>query len=91
MSKVRLNGFIIVPKEELSAVKQELSNHIELTRKEEGCLIFDVTQNLTNPCRFEVNEVFADKAAFECHQQRVKSSKWGEISVNVERHYEIAD
>jgi len=89
MSRVILKGFIIVPPNDLAAVKDELDNHIQLTRAETGCLIFEVTQDQLNPCRFDVYEEFAEQAAFQAHQARVKSSRWGEITVNVERHYTV--
>ncbi|CAJ1877458.1 putative quinol monooxygenase [Aeromonas veronii] len=89
MSRVILKGFIIVPPNDLAAVKDELDNHIYLTRAETGCLIFKVTQDPVNPCRFDVYEEFVDDAAFQAHQARVKSSRWGEITVNVERHYTV--
>ena len=89
MSKVILKGFIIVPVEDLAVVKEELTNHRNLTHNESGCLVFDVTQSEINPNRFDVYEEFVNKAAFESHQKRVKDSYWGEVTVNVERHYEI--
>ncbi|MEH8183135.1 putative quinol monooxygenase [Aeromonas veronii] len=89
MSRVILKGFIIVPPNDLAAVKDELDNHIQLTRAETGCLIFKVTQDPLNPCRFDVYEEFFDEAAFQAHQARVKSSRWGKITVNVERHYMV--
>ncbi|MFM5384476.1 putative quinol monooxygenase [Aeromonas veronii] len=64
-------------------------NHIQLTRAETGCLIFKVTQDPLNPCRFDVYEEFVDQAAFQAHQARVKSSRWRKITVNVERHYTV--
>ena len=89
MSRVILKGFIIVPAEDLAAVKEELINHKNLTNNESGCLVFEVAQCESNPNRFDVYEEFVTKAAFEAHQQRVKDSYWGEVTVNVERHYEI--
>jgi len=91
MSKVILTGFILVPAEDLPAIKKELINHKQLTLQEEGCLIFDVVQCQSNPSRFNVYEEFVDKSAFEAHQKRVKSSYWGEVTVNVERHYELIE
>jgi len=91
MSRVILKGFIIVPSNDLAAVKDELDNHIQLTRSESGCLIFKVNQDTLNPCRFDVYEEFVDQAAFQAHQARVKSSHWGEITVNVERFYTVTE
>ncbi|SIO94121.1 putative quinol monooxygenase [Vibrio spartinae] len=89
MSKVTLKGFILVPESELESVKNELVNHQRLTLEEPGCISFSVTENLENPLRFDVYEEFTDQGAFEHHQQRVKASYWGKVTVNVERHYEI--
>ncbi|MGF1712339.1 antibiotic biosynthesis monooxygenase [Vibrio kagoshimensis] len=91
MSKVVLRGFIVVPEAELSQVKGELVNHITLTRAERGCLIFNVIQSEDNPYHFSVYEEFTDKESFEAHQARVKLSRWGEVTGNVERHYEITE
>lgn len=91
MSKVILKGFILVPQSELELVKKELIIHKNLTLKEEGCITFSVTENIQNPLRFEVYEEFVDKVAFEEHQKRVKASKWGKVTANVTRHYEIIE
>ncbi|ELF1354499.1 putative quinol monooxygenase [Vibrio cholerae] len=89
MSKVTLKGFILVPEPDLELVKNELVNHKRLTLDEPGCIAFSVIENPENPLRFDVYEEFVDKVAFEQHQKRVKASRWGKVTVNVERHYEI--
>lgn len=66
-----------------------LLKHIELTRKEEGCLAFNVTQDIKNKNIFNVHEAFINRKAFEAHQLRVQKSDWGNASMNVERHYQI--
>ena len=91
MSKVILKGHIIVPSSELPLVKEALNIHIALTREEAGCLIFNVIQNADNSQRFDVYEEYINKIAFESHQARVKQSPWGELTVNVERHYQIVE
>lgn len=88
---VILKGFIIVQDMDLEIVKLELPFHCELTRKEPGCLVFEVTPNESNKNRFDVYEEFSSKAAFEAHQARVKNSRWGQVTKNVERHYEIVE
>lgn len=89
MSKVTLKGFILVPELDLELVKSELEHHKRLTLQETGCITFSVTENPENSYRFDVYEEFTDKVAFEQHQQRVKASHWGKVTVNVERHYEV--
>ncbi len=79
-----------MPNSDLEAVIEELPNHITLTRQETGCLVFEVSQDNDDLNRFYVYEEFANKKAFELHQQRARNSNWGKISASVERHYEIS-
>ncbi|MFL1406590.1 putative quinol monooxygenase [Marinobacter sp. M1N3S26] len=90
MPRVILSGHIVVPGRDLDLVLQELPNHIEQTRKESGCLIFNVNQDPENPNVFHVYEEFLDQGAFEAHQLRVTNSNWGRIAAGVQRHYEIS-
>ncbi len=89
MSKVILQGYIIVPDSDLDAVAAELPIHIAATRNEPGCLVFKVSASPAQIGRFDVYEEFTDAAAFEDHQKRVQASHWGEITQHVSRHYEI--
>ncbi|MGP9676669.1 MULTISPECIES: putative quinol monooxygenase [unclassified Halomonas] len=89
MPKVTLKGFIEVPARDLEVVEDELVIHRQLTLEEPGCITFKVTQDKTDPCRFDVYEEFIDRKAFEQHQQRVASSDWGKLTRNVKRHYDV--
>ena len=89
MTLVTLCGHIKVPITALEAVRAELPNHIALTRSEPGCLRFEVEVDPTDPTVFHVNEEFSEPLSFTNHQERVRSSKWGAITANVERFYEI--
>lgn len=91
MSKVILKGYIEVSDADLDAVMQELPNHVQLTRKEAGCLIFNVTQDSENRNRFDVYEEFLNQEAFDQHQVRAGASYWAEVTANVARHYEITN
>lgn len=91
MPNIVLQGFIVVPDADLEVVKQALSKHIELTQQEPGCLVFEVSPHPTNQNRFNVYEVFESKAAFETHQLRVNKSYWGQVTTEIERHYEIEE
>lgn len=90
MSKVILEGYIIVPDSDMGQVQAELPNHIELTRKESGCLVFNVLQDEEHRNKFNVYEEFRDQAAFDNHQARAGRSKWAKVTTNVARHYEIS-
>ncbi|MCP5178432.1 MAG: antibiotic biosynthesis monooxygenase [Pseudomonadales bacterium] len=91
MGALRLSGHIVVPPEDLDAVLAELPIHIQLTREEPGCRAFSVRQSPTDSRRFDVAEEFVDREAFEMHQRRVRASRWGDITRNVTRHYEITE
>lgn len=87
MSKVILSGYILVEQSELTTIKEVLSTHIELTKNEPGCIVFEVSQDSEQMNRFNVYEEFTDDTSFKAHQSRAANSKWGEVTVNVERHY----
>ena len=89
MSKVTLEGYILVSDDDIEMVMQELPNHIELTRQELGCVLFEVERDESNKNRFNVKEEFLTSEAFRYHQQRVAESKWGKVSKNVKRHYQV--
>ncbi|HGS5851978.1 TPA: putative quinol monooxygenase [Vibrio parahaemolyticus] len=91
MGKVILSGHIEIPESELETVTTALDMHIKLTRKEAGCLVFEVIQSSDNANRFNVYEEFVDKSAFELHQARVKASHWGQVTTNVKRSYSIEE
>lgn len=91
MPKIILEGHIVIPGSDLAEVMAELPTHIQLTREEEGCLRFDVTQSSGAENVFLVSEEFIDRAAFEAHQRRVESSDWGRVASNVERNYQVTE
>lgn len=87
MNKVKLVGYVIAADEDLENIVAELPRHIELTLQEEDCLAFEVTQDFKNRNKFNVYEEFTDQEAFEKHQARARSTRWAEVSKNLERHY----
>ncbi len=89
--KIRLTGYIQVPDDRFSDVRAGLADHIRLTRQEPGCISFEVTENPDIPGRFDVAETFADKAAFDAHQTRIKASPWAEITAGIPRDYDITE
>lgn len=89
MAKIILEGHIVVPEDRLGEVALPL--HIKLTRQEQGCLVFRVKQDKAQSNVFHVYEESVDKLSFQCHQQRVKESKWGEVTASVSRHYKTRE
>jgi len=89
MSKVTLEGHIIVSDEDLSAVLKELPVHIQKTKSEPGCLVFNFEQQEHNSNKFMIYEEFTDEEAFQLHLNLVKSLDWGVVTKNVQRHYQV--
>ena len=87
---VYLAGHITVPAKARRDVLALLPQHIRLTRREAGCLRFDVTQDTKQPSRFHVIEVFSSPAAFDAHQRRSRDSAWARATENCPRDYVIA-
>ncbi len=46
------------------------------SRKEPGCLRFDVLKALDNPPRFAFYEVYKDEAAVQAHRQTPHYARW---------------
>ncbi|WP_294227074.1 antibiotic biosynthesis monooxygenase [uncultured Shimia sp.] len=88
---IKLTGYIDVPADRLKAVVEALPDHIALTRAETGCLSFEVTPDATHQGRFQVAELFVDRAAFDAHQTRTKASDWAKVTNGIPRQYEIED
>lgn len=89
MSPVRLHGTMTCPPEAAPSVRRALPEHIRLTRQEPGCLSFEVTE--TQPGLFTVEELFADRAAFDAHQSRMRSSAWFHVTANCPRQYQVTE
>ena len=87
---ITLQGHIIVPDADLEQVEAELPRHIELTRAEPGCQVFEGTRSANQPNRYDVFEQFDSADAYHQHQQRVESSHWGRVTRHVERHYTVS-
>ena len=90
MTAVELRGRLVCRTvDEAATVARELPRHIELTRAEPGCVQFDV-ERTDDPLVWSVSERFADREAFDAHQERVRASAWGLATVGIERDYVIA-
>jgi quinol monooxygenase YgiN len=88
---VILKGYIIVSSDDLNTVKRELITHIALSKKENGCLLFEANQDTENPLKFNFYEEFLNREALSKHKHRVEMSTWLKVTINAERHFEIKD
>lgn len=86
---VRLTGFLrCTSMAEVETVQRHLPDHVRLTRAEPGCISFEVTQT-DDPLVWRVEELFADQAAFDFHQQRTRASEWFTATSAIAREYGI--
>lgn len=89
MRRVRLTGAMRCrTDEEAELVRQNLAEHVRLTRQEPGCIMFDITET-ANPLEWRVEEEFTDEQAFERHQIRISESAWGRATEGIEREYSV--
>lgn len=63
-----------------------LAEHVPLSRAEPGNLRFDLAQ-AENPLIWELNELYADDAAFAAHRARLHASRWGRESHGIQRDF----
>ena len=60
---------LTVEPENAGPFRERISKHAENSRKEEGCVRFDVAEDEKQAGRFLVWEIYQDRAAFEVHTQ----------------------
>ena len=89
--QIQLVGHIDVPQNRLDEITAALPEHIRLTRLEPGCVSFNVTPDPDYAGRFNVAEVFANRADFDQHQSRTKASEWARITQGIARSYTITE
>ncbi len=85
-----LAGHILVPDMDLETVRRELPEHRKATLAEDGCLRFNVFQDLKDKNKFHVFEVFKSEDAFRVHKQRMQGTDWVKAAANVERFYTVS-
>jgi quinol monooxygenase YgiN len=86
---IHLNGTLKCAADQQQKVRDALPDHIALTRAEPGCLEFEVVE--TAPGLFAVSELFVDRAAFDAHQVRTRSSTWFVVTDGMARDYTISE
>lgn len=88
---LRLSGRLTCASpQEAEIVARHLPEHIRLSRAEPGCLSFEVEQG-DDPLVWTVEERFADRAAFDLHQDRTRASDWGRATAGIARASQIRE
>ena len=69
MSKLTIVAHIEANKDKISFIKSELEKLIEATRKEEGCLQYDLHQDNEQPEKFLFFENWENRELWQVHMQ----------------------
>jgi quinol monooxygenase YgiN len=84
---IRVSGQLICKDaDEAATVARALPEHVRLSRLEPGCLHFAVRPT-ADPLVWQVDEEFADPAAFAEHQQRTRASDWYRATARIRRDF----
>ncbi|MEZ0229621.1 MAG: putative quinol monooxygenase [Planctomycetota bacterium] len=70
MSKVRVIARGKAKKGQESAVRELLQSLVEPTRREEGCIKYELLQGTTDPADFVMAEEWASEAALDAHLEK---------------------
>lgn len=88
---IKLTGRLVCKSaEEADLVRQYLPEHKQLTRKEIGCVSFEVNET-ADPLVWTVEELFTNQSTFDAHQKRTRASVWGRETSAIAREYEISE
>jgi quinol monooxygenase YgiN len=68
-SSVRVVARLVAKADQVEAFKALMSSIIEPTRKESGCIRYELLQNLSDPAEFTFVEEWASAAALDAHMQ----------------------
>lgn len=55
--------------EHIDLVREVLTGHVEPTRAEQGCYVYDLLQNRSDAAHFTFVEEWADEAALDAHSR----------------------
>lgn len=55
--------------EHVDAVREVLTGYVEPTRREAGCLVYDLFQDRADPAHFTFVEAWTDEASLEAHSR----------------------
>jgi len=86
-----ITGTLTCTPGDLAMVSAALPDHIRLTRTEPGCISFSITPSPDTPCQFDIAERFVDRAAFDSHSARTRTSDWWQQTSHIPRDIELIE
>ena len=91
MPRILVTGYLRARPGDATLIGRLLPDLIRLSRAEPGCLRFEVVPSAKLPGAWELDEAFADRAAFEAHQARTRASVWGRETAHIERDFAVTE
>ena len=73
-------GSMRVAPEQVEAIRPHLRVLVETTRRDDGCLAYDVAEDLLDPGLFRVSEVWPDQASLDAHGAAPHIAPWREAA-----------
>lgn len=70
---------IIAKPDRIADVRRELEKLVAATRKEHGCINYDLHVDLNDPRRFVFYENWTDKPALDAHAASPHMKAWGNV------------
>lgn len=91
-ARIHLTGWLLpATMADADLVASLMREHERLSRAEPGCLVFEIFRSMSDPMRFAVREIFADRPSFEAHQARTRASDWWRLTAHIERDYRVSE
>lgn len=71
-----LAGSVRLPAEKLPEARPVLARMIEASRAEEGCIAYSFAEDLLEPGRIRIFEMFRDAEALKLHAESAHMKEW---------------
>lgn len=74
--KVAVIGFLRFPPESVAAIQSHLATFVEATRSADGCIAYDVAEDLYEPGLIRFSELWPSKSALDAHLVAEHIAPW---------------
>ncbi|MFC4257754.1 putative quinol monooxygenase [Marinobacter lacisalsi] len=78
--KVAVFGFLRFPPEVMDAVRPYLLDFVDATRCHDGCIAYDVAEDLTDPGLIRFSELWPDNESLDAHLVAPHIGPWREAA-----------
>ena len=78
--KVAVFGYLRFPPQSMEAVRPHLMKFVEATRVHDGCIAYDVAEDLTDPGLIRFSELWPSEEALDAHLVAPHILPWREVA-----------